>query len=100
MKKIIEDESIDITFSWKKQTLDDVIEYLQEIRKTAPGDSVARIWVDGYDDDEFRMCFEYEREETEGEYQERLQKEYHEAKLKEDDKKEMYRRLKAEFEGK
>lgn len=96
-KKIIEDESENIEFKYTSPTLDSVIEELQEIRKTVPGDAKARAWVGGYDDDEIQVCFEYKREETDEEYSARLQKEYFEKKRKEDDEKEMYRRLKAKF---
>lgn len=97
-KLIVEDESVSIEFKYTGPTLDDVIAKLQEIRKTVPGDSKARAWVDGYDDDEIHVCFEYKREETDEEYQERLTKEHWEHKRKEDDEKEIYRRLKAKFE--
>lgn len=96
-KEIIEDESTDIEFDYLKPTLDEVIAKLQEIRKTVPGDAKARAWVDGYDGDEIHVCFEYKREETEEEYQDRLKKEFFEKKRKEDDEKEIYRRLKAKY---
>ena len=96
-KQIIEDESVNIEFKYSGPTLDDVIQKLQEIRKTVPGDAKARAWVDGYDDDEIHVCFEYKREETDEEYQDRLKKEFFEQKRKEDDEKEIYRRLKARF---
>lgn len=96
-KKIIEDESIDIEFDYLKPTLDEVIEKLQEIRKTVPGDAKARAWVDGYDGDEIHVCFEYKREETDEEYLDRITKEGWERKRKADDEMETYRRLKAKF---
>lgn len=99
-KKTIEDESTDIEFDYLKPTLDEVIAKLQEIRKTVPGDAKARAWVDGYDGDEIHVCFEYKREETDEEYQDRLTKERWEKQRKEDDEKEIYRRLKAKFGGK
>lgn len=96
-KKIIEDESVNIEFKYSGPTLDAVIQKMQEIRRTVPGDSKARAWVDGYDDDEIHVCFEYKREETDEEYDERMQKAHWEAKRKEDDEKETYRRLKEKF---
>lgn len=96
-KKIIEDESVSIEIRYSSPTLDDLIQKLQDIRKTVPGNSKPRAWVDGYDGDEIHVCFEYNREETEEEYQDRLKKEFFEKKRKEDDEKEMYRRLKSKF---
>lgn len=96
-KLVVEDESDNIEFMYGRPTLDEVITKLQEIRKTVPGIAKARAWIDGYDDDEIHVCFEYKREETDKEYDERLQKARWEAKRIEDDEKETYRRLKAKF---
>ncbi len=96
-KLIVEDESDNIEFDYLKPTLDEVIQKLQEIRKIVPGIAKARAWVSGYDDDEIHVCFEYKREETDEEYDKRVQKARWELKRKEDDEKEIYRRLKAKF---
>jgi hypothetical protein len=96
-KLVVEDESVNIEFRYSGPTLDDVIAKLQEIRKTVPGCAKARAWVSGYDDDEIHVCFEYKREETDKEYDARIQKARWETKRIEDDEKETYRRLKAKF---
>ena len=99
MKKIVEDESESIEIKYTRLTLDDLILQINKIRETVPGHAIAYAWVDGYDDDEIHMNFNFKREETDEEYQARQKKEYWEKKRIEDDEKEVYRQLKAKFEG-
>lgn len=102
MKKLIECESDAVVlkaYTGNVTDLDSFIETLTKIRSTVPGCAETKSWIDGYDDDEIHICFKFKREETDEEYQARQKKEYWEKKRIADDEKEMYRKLKAKFEG-
>ena len=99
MKKIIGVESDSIEILYTNLTIDQLLEKLLEIRKCVPGDAKSYAWVDGYDGDELHVNFHYKREETDEEYLERIRKEDCERKRIADDEAEIYRRLKAKFEG-
>lgn len=99
MKKIIDDHTEEIEINWNPNTLDGIIEYLVDLRKSVPGSARANVYVGGYGNDEYNLFFTFKREETDEEYQSRLKKEYWEKKRIEDDEKETYRQLKAKFEG-
>lgn len=99
MKKIIEDKSESIEIKYTGLTLERFILQVSKIRETVPDNAIVYAWVDGYDDDEIHMNFRFKREETDAEYLDRITKEGWERKRIADDEREMYRQLKAKFEG-
>lgn len=92
MKKTIEcwSEEVQLTYN---TTLGSLLEKLHEIEEEVPRDAEMKGYISGYDDEYYSIHFKYWREETEYEYQDRINKE----KRVEDDEKEIYRRLKAKF---
>lgn len=97
MKKKIEVVSNEIELGSYTTNFGKLMEKLREIEKEFPYDARLRGHVSGYDDEYYTIYFTHQREETDFEYQNRLNKEYYEKKRIEDDELEMYRRLKNKF---
>lgn len=97
MKKQVEVVSNEIEFGSYARDLGSLIEMLHEIAKEFPPSAKLRGHISGYDDEYYTIYFTQHREETDYEYQNRLNKEFHEKKRIEDDELEMYRRLKNKF---
>lgn len=96
-KKIISADSEELELSPYLTTLEDLIRWVDGVKKDFPEKSVIHGYVSGYDSDNFTIRLSTHREETDFEYENRLNKEKWEKRRAEDDEKEMYRRLKAKF---
>lgn len=101
MKKVLVDRftpGITITY-FSHRTLGELISKLEDIKNSGTPDTAKINWqIDGYDDDELHINFEYKTEETDEEYNKRIEqektKEWHEKR----ERKLMYEILKREFE--
>lgn len=99
MKKIITVESEALEMSTYFTTLKGLIEWVDSVRKDFPEDSYLKGYVSGYDGDSYTIAVSADRQESDYEYENRLNREKWEKKRVEDDEKEIYRRLKEKFEG-
>jgi len=97
MKKKITAESSSFTLNPYLTTLSELEGWLKGVKNDFPEDSLLSGYVSGYDGDNYTLCFTTSREETDYEYENRLNKEKWEKKRVEDDEKEIYLRLKAKF---
>lgn len=98
MKKIIKCESEEIELGTYKMDFGALLLKLHEIEEDVPKDAEIEGYVSGYDDEYYTIKFTFYREETDYEYQDRLNKEKWEKQRIEDDEKETYCRLKEKFQ--